>query len=1233
MQPPTPEALSRGIGLVRRRARATLVASGAAWLVITVGGLIVAASLLDRSVHLDSPLARLGLLAIILGAASLICWRYLVSPFVFPISDAALAMKIEARFPRFREGLASSLQFMNAGCDPALGSPDLQRQAIAETVDFARSIDMTDAVPLAPPRPVLVSAAGVLLVAAVLFCVAPAEALFAAERLFLPYSAGAWPRHTNLRYLTTEFAPLDPETASPFKIVRGRKLDLLVEDSKGRLPDDVFLEYRLPDDSDLREPLRHASLRDASGSLHDVCLLSLPADRGPVWFRALGGDDDSLPECEMQVVLPPIVERLEVVLTPPAYTTRPVETLAPGDGKVRGTVGTKVAFRARASKPLATATLRVKDKPAGTIAISGDAREFHGGFVIAEAGAYGYSFQLKDTEGIENPEAPRYEIEAAADVVPDVTIDQPAADATVTAVAQLPVTATAKDDLGLRDMRLRFRLGDSSTTPEATIPMASDLPRLQHHRVSLVWNLRELPLSEGMRIALHAEATDWFDLGPPHVGKSPVRTLIVVSAPQKEAEIVSRQADVLRILERAEQVESRSRGQTGDLVVQVEKTSRLKPADLDILKRVQSDQRDVSELLAHPTEGAGSLVRDLLAEMRQNQLPGGEIQKRLERFERELTDLRESHLGALDDTLTRAVKTSELLRSAPDAATAREQAKSLKTATHEQGVVLESVRSMLGELARWRDWQGVHDSLRELVDSQEKLNADTSDVSRATVAKRFAELTPQGQADLARLAERQAQLADQVAHLKGRLRETSGNSKQPPDKQPSDKQSPDKPAPTADRDPPANAEAAADAAAVLKSLERSDPEAAMRDIGGQLAENNVGKAMTNQHQLLDELKKLDNRLSQRPEGDLKSAVGKMEQAEQQIDALRKKQEELRKRTQQLSADKAKQTPPTIEKLRKEQGGLREKAEDVARELRRLGTEEPSASAGEAAEHMAQAEQQLEQRPTGETSREQAHAVEQLHRAQNALSRAKREAASQLAQQSAVKIADEIAGLVARQKTVLDETKRLDGERAQQSQWTRGQLRSVQTIAQLERQLQDETSRIADRLAPAEAYVFVVRRGVEEIKAAADRLGQRQTDAKTVSLEREAWSRLRNVVQALKAEAKSRRPDQESQANENQQQERNAKPDGGVPTVAQLQLLKIVQQDLLRRTSDLDRERATTTPRKDPATNPAGETADELSRVTREQGELASLIERLAAQFFSNRDGEHQITPPAPRSKQ
>ncbi len=306
----------------------------------------------------------------------------------------------------------------------------------------------------------------------------------------------------------------------------------------------------------------------------------------------------------------------------------------------------------------------MKNKPAGLIAILGDAREFHGNFVIAEPGAYGYSFLLKDTEGIENPEAPRYEIEATADVVPDVTIDQPAADATVTAVAQLPVIATAKDDLGLRDMRLRFRLGDASTTPEATIPMASDLPRLQHHRVSLVWNLRELPLSDGMRIALHAEATDWFDLGPPHIGKSPVRTLIVVSAPQKEAEIVSRQADVLRILERAEQVEARSRanGRSGGAGGKDEpaQADRSRHFEAGAVRSARCQRAVGSSDRRGRQPGPRSPGRNT-----SESIARGEIQKRLERFERELADLRESHLGALDDTLTRAVKTSELQRSAP----------------------------------------------------------------------------------------------------------------------------------------------------------------------------------------------------------------------------------------------------------------------------------------------------------------------------------------------------------------------------------------------------------------------------------------------------------------------------------------------------------------------------------------------------------------------------------------
>ncbi len=79
----------------------------------------------------------------------------------------------------------------------------------------------------------------------------------------------------------------------------------------------------------------------------------------------------------------------------------------------------------------------------------------------------------------------------------------------------------------------------------------------------------------------------------------------------------------------------------------------------------------------------------------------------------------------------------------------------------------------------------------------------------------------------------------------------------------------------------------------------------------------------------------------------------------------------------------------------------------------------------------------------------------------------------------------------------------------------------------------------------------------------------------------------------------------------------------MPTVAQLQLLKIVQQDLLRRTEEVDRQRQAATTR--------AEVADDLQRLTREQGDLASLIERLASQFFGGSDGEHKLMTPPPRS--
>jgi hypothetical protein len=1202
---PTPAALVQRIGLVRKRARLTVCLRGVAWLIAIVGGLLVLVGAADRTVHFDDPAVRMGLLAGIVVAGAVAAWRLVLAPLLFPLSDLDLALRVEERFPGFEEGLASSLQFLSSDRDAVVGSPDLQDQVIAETLKRAERLDFRDVVRFSYVRTGAIAAACIVLLAAGLAWHSPRDAAVAFRRLFVPYSAPAWPRTTNLRMLTVDFQPIDPRTASPLQVIRGRKLELLVEDRQGRLPDDVLLEYRLPDEPALRETLRHASLRDRTGTVHDVCLISLPAERGPVRFRALGGDDATMPELEMQVVLPPVVESLKLTLTPPRYTGRPVTALPPGEGRIRGIVGTQVAFEARSSKPLASANVAIKDKPVGTTTVLPDRQAIRGTFVLSEPGAYAYSFRFKDAEGIENADPPRYEIEAAADLVPEVTIDAPAADGTVTADAQVPIIVNAKDDLGLRELRLRFHIGDIAEAHATTLPLAADLPRPEHHRVSIVWPLSGLAVSEGMRIAFHAEAGDWFDLGPPHVGKSPTRSLTVVSAKQKEVEIVSRQADLLRLLERAEQAQSQTRDQTGDLDVQLDKAGRLKPTDVDVLKRAQADQRRVNNVLASPADGAATVVRGLLDEMRQNHIASPQTRQRLERFDRELSELSQSHLAAVDNHLTRAAKTAELQK--PDRAASAEQSKSLKAARREQGVVLESLRNMLGDLSQWRDWQGVHEGLRELVDAQEKLNGETAELSRVTLAKPLSELAKQEQADLARLAERQSQLAEQVERIGQRLRDAVAGLKA------------------------SNPEAAQDAAATLKSLQGSDPQSKMREIGGQLAQNNVGKAMPKQHELLDELRKLDRTFSQRPENDLQSLVARLGDAGRKIDTLRKDQESLRKRTDQLAKRNdpkhgdskngdQKNKEQELETLRKEQNRLEEGAEEAGRELRRLGAEAPTESLRQAGSHMAQAGEELQTSPSVAAGKQQQQAVEELDRAQKALGQSKKQASQELAQQARVRVADELEGLAARQKTVVDETKRLDSERAQAARWTRGQLRSLQTVGQLQHQLREETAKIADRLQTADVYAWVLRRGAGKMQEAAERLGTRLADAKTVGLEVDAWSRLRELAQTLKSNPSTAASEKNEKNDESSGN--NAPSDGdGIPVIAQLKLLKSLQQDLLRRTGELDQQRREVTDSSRAATD------SESNRLAAEQGELATLMRQVVLQAARAAE-ESKLSPPS-----
>src|SRR5690606_29129455 len=133
-------------------------------------------------------------------------------------------------------------------------------------------------------------------------------------------------------------------------------------------------------------------------------------------------------------------------------------------------------------------------------------------------------------------------------------------------------------------------------------------------------SLSEFRLSPGSRLVVHGEATDACDIGAEHLGRSIGRVLTIVSGEEKTFELAARQSALVDELERIGQAQQRSRDQVGQLLLQVEKTGSLPDADVDLLKRVELDQKQSTSRLAGPVDSIESRATGLMQELRQNHL-------------------------------------------------------------------------------------------------------------------------------------------------------------------------------------------------------------------------------------------------------------------------------------------------------------------------------------------------------------------------------------------------------------------------------------------------------------------------------------------------------------------------------------------------------------------------------------------------------------------------------------
>jgi hypothetical protein len=668
---------------IRRRHSRLVWLRGASVTLSLFLGMAILFGGLDWWVHVDDAGLRGLLGTCVLALAGWSAWRWWWRPACAPPGPLDVALRLERRCPGLRDRLASGVEFATTEYASGQGSPALQKM-LAEGLE--REIDAVpwdDALDTSPVQRWAMVAVATCLVAAGCLFVNQGASWLAVRRLFAPFGAPAWPRAVNLRVMTERWTELERDPVETPRVPLGDEFRVYFENRTGRLPDRVFVESE-SGGKIVRDPLRVMTVRDETGTAREVAVATLAISGPVVRFRGLAGDDTEMPFFEVRGIPAPRVESLAIRIFPPTYLSLAPRDLPEGLGDIEAWVGSRVEVRGRSNRPLQGADARLRESTRHAATVDPDGKGFRVDFTVTEPGVSTWWLDLVDVEGLRSNQPPKFELRAVPDMAPEVTLEQPASDAQVTATAKLAVRSMVKDDLGVGRIDLVATItgaaartervplwrrekieptppANEETQPEETQPGESPgvMVRNGGQTVPVVreLDLGEWRLAEGDTISLYVEAGDIAD--PEHVGRSSSRLLKVVSGGEKVLELAAKQAEILEELDRARALEQTTRDQTRELATQALEAGGLRADDVESLKRLEHAQRQVTERLSKGTGSIRERVAESLAEFAANGLDTPESTRSLRAMADELSRLADATLPRLEEQLTRARKAAE----------------------------------------------------------------------------------------------------------------------------------------------------------------------------------------------------------------------------------------------------------------------------------------------------------------------------------------------------------------------------------------------------------------------------------------------------------------------------------------------------------------------------------------------------------------------------------------------
>ena len=375
----------------------------------------------------------------------------------------------------------------------------------------------------------------------------------------------------------------------------------------------------------------------------------------------------------------------------------------------------------------------------------------------------------------------------------------------------------------------------------------------------------------------------------------------------------------------------------------------------------------------------------------------------------------------------------------------------------------------------------------------------------------------------------------------------------------------------------------------------------MRSAADHLEQNQPGRSLTLQQEAAQNLQELADILANRREHELARLVKKLREAQTDLDSAISQQTALQEKMERQSALPT-PSKPDLDRLAEQQKELQEETQRLARRLERLMATEVGKIAGQGASSMGQASAAASQGKPADAARHAGQSKANLEEAARRLDQQRRRIEADLAGERLARLQDAIRSLAKRQDRAAEETRRLDGLRRSQRELTSAQQSSLTDLAREQRFLQRETAELARKLRGAEVLAFSVKVAASEMAKAAGWLDRGELGSPVQESQQAALVRLRQLLESFQPdEPEKKEPEKENSSGSSADGDKGKSCSGDAAEAkAQIKLLRLLQQDVNRRTREFEEKLGRGVPLAD-------EDRRRFTELSREQGRLADLL--------------------------